>query len=176
LSFVARTGYTGEDGFELLISKEFGGKLWGEIISLGVKPCGLGARDTLRLEACMPLHGHELDEKTTPLEAGLENYVNWKGDFFGKSALLSQKEKGLPKHLLAFELESGIPRANCDIMTDGKLTGKVTSGSFSPTLRKGVGLGYFSNMLSEGSKVEVVVNSQPKGAKIVSRPFYKRAR
>jgi aminomethyltransferase len=173
-SFLARTGYTGEDGFELLIPRELGAQVWRKILSAGAKPCGLGARDTLRLEACMPLHGHDIDEQTTPLTAGLGWTIGWDKDFKGKPALLKEKADGLKKHLIAFVMDSGIPRSNCDIIINSQKAGVVTSGSFSPTLKKGIGLGYADKVLKPGDAINILIHSQEKSAKVTAKPFYKR--
>lgn len=173
-AFLARTGYTGEDGFEILTKIEFAKELWQKLISSGAKPCGLGARDTLRLEASMPLHGHEIDENTTPLEAGLAWAIYWDNNFIGREALLKQKQSGLNKFILAFILDSGIPRSNCDIMLSGRKIGTTVSGTFSPTLKKGVGMGFANIKLEPGTKVDISIHGQPKPAQVVIRPFYKR--
>lgn len=173
---IARTGYTGEDGFEIFASLENAPGLWDKLISLGVKPCGLGCRDTLRLEACMPLHGHEITDNTTPIVAGIDWTIFWDKEFIGKEVLLSQKQKGISSTLAAFVMESGIPRANCDIIIDGNHSGKVTSGTFSPTLKKGIGLGYVKEPLEIGRKIEILVHNQRRVALVVKKPFYKRHR
>ncbi|MCX5781443.1 MAG: glycine cleavage system protein T [Elusimicrobia bacterium] len=173
-SILARTGYTGEDGFEIFITNDGLKVLWNKLISMGVTPCGLGARDTLRLEACMPLHGHEINDDITPLEAGLDWAIFWDKDFIGKQALLKQKKEGLKKFLSAIIMEEGIPRAGCDILMQGKKTGIVKSGTFSPTFRKGIGLGYIEKPAKIGDILSVLIHNQEKSAKVVQRPFYKR--
>jgi len=172
----ARTGYTGEDGFELLVSNETAGAVWEKLLALGAKACGLGCRDTLRLEACMPLHGHEITEDITPIEAELGWCIFWEKDFIGKEALLTQKQRGLTRFLTAFITDSGIPRAGCDITGPDALAGSTTSGTFSPTLKKGIGLGYLNRPSAAGDKITVVIHQQPKAATVVPRPFYKRQR
>lgn len=175
-SMLARTGYTGEDGFEIVISNDSVPALWDNLISSGVKPCGLGCRDSLRLEACMPLHGHEITEQTTPLEAGLKWAIFWDKDFIGKDALVKQRDEGISKFLTAFILESGIAREKCDIILNSNPVGKVTSGSFSPTLKRGICLGYTNNKLEPGTQVEIIVHGKPRPAKAVKKPFYRRSK
>src|SRR3989339_385000 len=173
-AFLARTGYTGEDGFELLFSKECAVQVWQALLKAGAKPCGLGCRDTLRLGACMPLHGHEIDEATTPLEAGLSWAVSFDKDFIGKPALVKEKNEGLKKYLAAFSMSGGIPRGNCDIIYRGEKTGSVVSGTFSPTLKKGIGMGFSAKRLEPGEKIEILIHGQKKPAEVVKKPFYKR--
>ncbi|OGS25422.1 MAG: hypothetical protein A2314_06790 [Elusimicrobia bacterium RIFOXYB2_FULL_50_12] len=173
-AFLARTGYTGEDGFEILVNSSSAVPLWNALLAAGAKPCGLGCRDTLRLEAGMPLHGHEIDETTTPLEAGLGRTIFWDKEFIGKQALIAQKEKGLSKFLTAFRMAGGIPRAHCAIMINGRVAGQVVSGTFSPTLKTGIGMGFVNRQLESGTKIDIIIHDQPRAAEIVRRPFYKR--
>ena len=143
--FISRTGYTGEDGFEIYLSHEDAPKIWERIIEVGeeegVKPVGLGARDTLRFESSMPLYGNELSKDINPLEAGLGFFVKFdKGDFIGREALLKQKEEGLERKLIGFEMiDKGVPRHGYDVMKDGTKIGFVTTGYHSPTLKKSIG-------------------------------------
>ena len=171
---LARTGYTGEDGFEIFISNAEASALWRALLAAGVKPCGLGARDTLRLEACMPLHGHEIDDDVTPLEASLGWTVFWDKRFIGREALWHQKIHGTGTFLTALSTESGVPRQGYDIIMQGKVIGQVTSGTFSPTLKKGIALGRTNVKLSPGTAVQVLINDNLKDAVVVHRPFYKR--
>ena len=173
-SMIARTGYTGEDGFELFVSDEAAVPLWKSLVAAGAKPCGLGARDTLRLEACMPLHGHEINDDITPLEAELDRTVYWEKDFIGKKALLKQRQSGITRFLTAFTLDSGIPRAHCEIMHEGKHAGSVTSGTYSPTFKKGLGLGYTGRPFREGETIHIIIHGQPRPAEVVKKPFYSR--
>ena len=173
-ALIARTGYTGEDGFEILIDNTHAADLINQMIKDGAKPCGLGARDTLRLEAGMPLYGNELDDKTTPLDANLSWAVSFEKDFKGKEALLLQTKNGLTKYLKGIVLDSGIPRHNCDIIFQSKSVGKVASGTFSPTLKKGIATAFLNFDAKDGERVEVVVHGQNKLATIVKMPFYKR--
>ncbi len=147
-AIISRTGYTGEDGFEIYLKPEYAVKVWNKILRIGkeegIKPIGLGARDTLRLECAMLLYGNDMDETRTPLETDIAWTVKFnKEDFIGKKALLKQKEEGIKQRLIGFELlERGIPRHGYPILTERERIGTVTSGSFSPTLKRGIGLGY----------------------------------
>jgi aminomethyltransferase len=178
---VARTGYTGEDGFELYCDSGNAERLWSALLDAGAPaglvPAGLGARDTLRLEKAYPLYGHELDDQTTPLEAGLEWVIKFsKAEFFGKDILLRQKEMGLTRKLVGLELlEPGIARSGHALFKNGKSIGRVTSGTKSPSLGKSIALGYVAS--SEGgigNVVEVEIRSRKVPARIVSLPFYRR--
>jgi glycine cleavage system T protein len=169
---IARTGYTGEDGFEIFISKDKTVELWKKLISLSVKPCGLGCRDTLRLEVCMPLHGHEIDENINPLEAGFQKTINWDNDFIGKDKLVPLKDKPLRKSV-AFECLSGIARNSNEVFFGDKKIGYVTSGSFSPTLKKAMGMALIESDVKSGD-LEVVIHNNRRKVKIVTKPFYKR--
>jgi len=173
-SMLARTGYTGEDGFEIFVTNDALKYLWNTILSLGVAPCGLGARDTLRLEAAMPLHGHEITDVITPLEAELDWAISWEKNFIGKDALLKQKKNGLSRFLLAFEMREGIPRAGCEITSSGRKVGAVVSGTFSPALKKGIGMGYVDKPMKPGDALRIVIHNQEKDAVVVKKPFYKR--
>ncbi len=180
---VSRTGYTGEDGFEIMTGTAHLTGLWNSLFeagrSLGIAPVGFGARDTLRLEAGMPLYGHDLDDDTTPFEAGIGWAVKLdKGKFFGKAALAEKEKKGRRKKLVGFEmLERGIPRQGQEIKKDGKTLGAVTSGSFSPTLKKNIGMAFITDLtLKAGDTFEVVVRDKAIPAQIVKLPFYKRVK
>lgn len=174
---ISRTGYTGEDGFELMVAKKEVVKIWKMFIASGVAPCGLGARDTLRLEAGLPLYGHEYDEKTSPLEAGYGWAVKFdKGSFVGKEALLKQKGAGLAKKLVGLIPEGRqIPRSGDRVFVGEELIGTVTSGTFSPTLKKAVALAYLN---PEQAKLDASVGIEIRGkkvpAKVVAKTFYKR--
>ncbi|MCB1059132.1 MAG: glycine cleavage system aminomethyltransferase GcvT [Calditrichaeota bacterium] len=179
---IARTGYTGEDGFELYLKNEDAVHVWQEVLDKGkefdIEPVGLGARDSLRLEMKMCLYGNDIDDTTHPLEAGLGWITKLdKGDFIGRDVLLKAKEKGLTRKLVAIELEgSAFPRHGYVIQdASGKEIGKVTSGTVSPSLNKGIALGYVPSELSAiGSEVFVVCHSKPVKSKVVKPPFYKR--
>jgi aminomethyltransferase len=187
--FISRTGYTGEDGFELFLwntpleRAEKAQKLWSTIIKVGeeygIKPCGLGARDTLRIEAGFCLYGNDINESTTPLEAKLDFAVNLEKDkFIGKKALLKQIAEGIKRVRVGIRLlEHGIPRSGCKILSNGKIIGEVTSGTFSPLLKYGIGMGY---VLTEYAKPKETVNIQIRSklfkAEITDMPFYDTAK
>ncbi len=179
----ARTGYTGEIGYEVYVAPSEGPRIWQEILDagaeFGIKPCGLGARNTLRLEAKMALYGHEIDASITPWEADLAWMVKLdKGDFVGRDALVKQQEKGIQRKLIGFEMQArGIGRDGYEVLVDGRPAGWVTSGSPSPTLNKNIGLCYLPVAESHvGRAIEVVIRSQPAAAVTVETPFYKRAK
>jgi aminomethyltransferase len=177
---VSRTGYTGEDGFEVFLSWNMAKGLWDEIIEKGksfeIQACGLGARDTLRIEMGYPLCGHEIDEDTNPFEVGLSSFVKIdKGDFIGKESLKCVIERGVKKKLLGFEMiESGIPRQGYRILKDNILLGIVTSGTLSPSLEKSIGMGYLRTDIEYGDEIEIEIRRTRKKAKIVSVPFYNK--
>lgn len=176
---VSRTGYTGEDGLELIVSKKEVEPLWSQFIAEKTQPCGLGARDTLRLEAGLPLYGHEYDEQTSPLEAGYSWAVKLgKKDFIGKDVLQKQKERGLTKKLVGLEVDGQIiPREGCLIYNaqNSMLIGKVTSGTFSPTFKKPIALAYLSaESAIPGNGVLVEIRQRRLPAKIVAKTFYTR--
>lgn len=177
----ARTGYTGEDGFELFCKAEETEALWEKLLETGAAdgllPCGLGARDSLRTEAGLCLYGNDIDRTRTPLEAGLGWIVKLdKEHFIGKDALVRQKEEGVREKLVGFELEGrGIPRQGYPIVRDGATIGKVTSGTMSPTLGKAIGMAYVQSEFSEKDQsFEVEIRGRPVPARIVPTPFYKR--
>jgi aminomethyltransferase len=181
---VSRTGYTGEDGFEIYCSRSDARELWGEIWSagqedgLGLVPAGLGARDILRLEASFPLYGHELSEKITPLNAGLDRFVSFTGDraFIGREALLKQKMEGVNPKLCGLEmLARGIAREGYKVKAGNKDIGWVSSGSYSPTLDKAVALAFLEpEHTAEGNHVQVVIRDREHTARVVRIPFYRR--
>jgi len=178
---VARTGYTGEDGFELYCDATAGARLWDALLSAGESdqliPAGLGARDTLRLEKAYPLYGHELDDDITPLEAGLGWVTKFsKPTFLGREALVEQKNRGLGRKLVGLELLApGIARANYELQKQGRTIGRITSGTKSPSLGKSIAVGYVSFEDSEiGNHVDVNVRGRSVPAKIVPVPFYNR--
>jgi len=177
-ALVSRTGYTGADGFELYCGAADAVPLWEALLGagsgLGLVPAGLGARDTLRLEAALPLYGHELDDETSPLEARLDRFVKAGGPaFLGGDAILRRRDAGHRKLLIGFELlERGIARAEHAIAHDGATVGVVTSGAPSPTLGKSIGLGYVPPALAEpGTRLEVMVRGRPVAARVVETPF-----
>jgi len=185
--FASRTGYTGEDGFEVFIwnaplsNPEKALKAWEAVLEagkeFGIEPCGLGARDTLRLEAGMCLYGNDIDEQTTPLEARISFVVKFhKQDFIGKEALLKQKEQGLKRKRVGLTvLERGIPRPHQEVFKNGKRIGEVTSGTFSPLLKKGIAMAYVSSEhAKEGTQVSIKIRDKHVKAEIVKLPFYQR--
>jgi aminomethyltransferase len=180
---IARTGYTGEDGFEIYVSPNEAPRIWDEILAagaeFGIKPAGLGARNTLRLEAKMALYGHEMDATITPWEADLAWIVKLdKGDFVGREALIKQKERGIARRLIGFEMRGrGIGRDGYEVQIDGAAAGWVTSGGPAPTLNKNIGLCYLPVYQCEiGRVIHVMVRNQPVEAVTVPTPFYKRAK
>ena len=176
---VCRTGYTGEDGFEVIVSAENAPSLWRSFADGGATPCGLGARDVLRLEAGLLLHGSDMDATLTPLEAGLERFVSWdKGDFTGLTALQAIANRGLTRTLVGFRLiEKGIPRHGYAMLNGEDTIGEVTSGTHSPTLDIGIGLGYVSLEHSNpGTGIAIDIRGRRTEAEVVAIPFYTRKR
>lgn len=185
-SIVSRTGYTGEDGFEVYAAADKADQLWNKMLDAGdfgsdtgVLPCGLAARNTLRLEAGMALYGHEIDETTTLLEANL----GWicklnKGDFIGREALAKQREEGVKRRLVGFEVtERGIARDDQEVVINDVRLGKVTSGSPAPYLKKNIGMAYVpTEFANEGQQIQIDVRGRLVSAEIVKTPFYKRER
>jgi aminomethyltransferase len=180
---ISRTGYTGEDGFEIVGSDESIRRLWDEFLSVGrpfgLKPAGLGARDTLRTEVCYPLYGHELDENTTPIEAGVGFFVSFdKGGFNGREVLAGQKANGVKKKLVAFKMtdKSAPPRPHYPIRVNGGLVGEVVSGTQSPSLNLGIGLGYVPPAFAvAGTKIEIEIRGKYFPAIVVAKPIYRKA-
>ncbi len=177
--FLSRTGYTGEEGFELLLEAEEGKQLWLRLIKEGVIPCGLGARDTLRLEACMHLYGNDLTTKTTPFEAGLGWLIHLEmpSQFIGRNALEQQAKDGIKKRLVGLKLEDrAIARHGYPVLKGNMKVGEVTSGTWSPTLREAIALAYVPAELSElGTLLNVEIRDKIYKAKIVRKPFYQKA-
>lgn len=181
---ISRTGYTGEDGFELYCDAEQAPALWRALLEAGkpenALPAGLGARDTLRLEAGYCLYGHELDEQTSPLEAGLGWSVKLEkgADFIGRETLVAQKRDGLPRKLVGVRVvERGIPREGYPILRAGERIGALTSGTMCPTLGYAAGLGYVTPaQATVGSEIAIEIRGKPAAATITSIPFYKRAK
>ena len=182
-AILSRTGYTGEDGFELYLDPADAPRVWDRLLEAGEEhglvPAGLGARDTLRLEAGMALYGHEIDDSTTAWEARLGWTVKPdKGDFVGREALLAQKEKGVERRLVGFEIVGrGIAREGHRVMRGDEPVGHVTSGTWSPTFEKALGMAYVPVALAEpGTEIEIEVRSRRLPARIVETPFYRRAK
>ncbi|MDR7857667.1 glycine cleavage system aminomethyltransferase GcvT [Tissierella sp.] len=179
---VSRTGYTGEDGFEVYTTNEGIVKVWNDIMEAGkeegIKPTGLGCRDTLRFEASLPLYGHEMSEEINPLEAGFKYFVKLdkEGDFIGKEALNKLWSDGLKRKLAGFEMiDRGIPREGYEIQKDGVTIGHVTTGYMSPTLKKNIGNALISTEFTElGTEVDIIIRNKPAKAKIVSKKFLKK--
>ncbi len=178
---VSRTGYTGEDGFEIVGGDDAIQRIWDKTLAAGVpfgiKPCGLGARDTLRTEVCFPLYGHELDEETTPIEAGLGRFVSFdKGDFIGGSVLAGQNAGGVRKKFIAFKMTgaSAPPRPEYAIFCGNKKAGTVTSGTPSPSLGIGIGMGYLPpEFAMSGKSIEIEIRSRLTPATVAPKPIYK---
>lgn len=180
---VARTGYTGEDGFELYVAPEHAETVWNRLLDagqpFGIKPCGLGARNTLRLEAGMALYGHEIDATTTPYEAGLGWIVKLdKGDFLGRPTLERQAADGVRRKLAGFEIAGReIARDGYEVLVNGEPAGWVTSGAPSPTLNRNIGMAYLPSWCAApGNVIQVLVRGKPCPAKVVPLPFYKRTK
>lgn len=181
-ALVSRTGYTGEDGFELYVAPDRAERLWNTLLAEGgtrhgLVPAGLGARDTLRLEAGLMLYGNDIDAETTPLEAGLEWVVKLgKSDFIGRDSLARKKESSLTRRLVGLEMEDGsVPRHGYPVHGEGRVLGSVTSGTKSPTLGRGIALAYVETGVAvSGKRVEVEIRGRRHPAKVVRFPFYRR--
>jgi aminomethyltransferase len=180
--YVARTGYTGEDGFEIVAPADTIESVWTRALAVGhqgcLQPAGLGARDTLRTEVCYPLYGHELDENTTPIEAGVGFFVSLdKGNFVGRDVLAAQKAQGVMKKLVAFRMveKSAPPRPHYPIWVNGSSVGQTVSGTQSPSLNVGIGLGYVpAEHARAGQRIEIEIRGKRAPAEIVPKPIYKR--
>ncbi|HEV7428106.1 MAG TPA: glycine cleavage system aminomethyltransferase GcvT [Thermoanaerobaculia bacterium] len=178
-AIVSRTGYTGEDGFEIYVAPSEGPRIMRKLIDAGAKPCGLGARDTLRLEAKMALYGNDIDETTTPLEADLGWIVKVdKGEFFGRDVLQREKSEGPRRKLVGFEMvDRGIGRHGYPVVDGSEEIGVVTSGTHSPTLKKALGLAYLPlDKTAPGTEFMVLIRGKETRARVVPTPFYKRAK
>lgn len=180
-ALVSRTGYTGEDGFEIYLPSNIAPELWDKLLEAGkdegLVPVGLGARDTLRFEAALPLYGQEISQDISPLEAGLGRFVKLEKEYFiGKEALLIQKERGIKRRLIGFEmLDRGIARSHYEVEANGKTIGFVTTGSFSPSLKKNLGLALIENeYAAAGTEIEVNIRNKPLKAKVINIPFYNK--
>jgi aminomethyltransferase len=181
---LARTGYTGEDGFEIFIRNDNAGTLWDLILDKGqeqgIKPIGLAARDTLRLEAALALHGNDINEDITPVEAGFgKTIAKTKDSFIGKDVILKQLDHGVDKVFVGFKmLKSNIPRQGCELFKENKIIGNTTSGSIAPYLNIPIGLGYVEKKagIKPGDEIEVLIRNKKCPAVIVELPFYKRER
>ncbi len=175
--FIARTGYTGEDGFEIMIDPETGLELWQKLLDRGVIPCGLGARDTLRLEAAMALYGQDIDDTTSPLEAGLGWLVHLdsKGEFIGRGILETQKQHGVKKRLVGLQMQGrNIARHGYPVLHNGEQVGEITSGTLSPTLGYPIALAYVKAELGKlGQELTVEIRGKTYPAIVVKKPFYR---
>ncbi|HXR31786.1 MAG TPA: glycine cleavage system aminomethyltransferase GcvT [Solirubrobacterales bacterium] len=175
-ALVCGTGYTGEDGVELLIDPEVAPAIWAELLDAGVVPCGLGARDTLRLEVCFHLHGNDLMPERTPIEAGLGWCCDEGTGFIGAEAVLRARNEETAERLVPFEIEgAGIPRQGNPVLAGGEPAGEVTSGSFSPSLEHGIGMAYVRADLAEpDTAIEIDVRSKHRSARVASKPLYRK--
>ncbi|MBF2014234.1 MAG: glycine cleavage system aminomethyltransferase GcvT [Rivularia sp. T60_A2020_040] len=176
-AFLARTGYTGEDGFEVMVEPTVGIELWQNLLTAGVVPCGLGARDTLRLEAAMALYGQDIDDVTTPLEAGLSwlVHLDTKGDFIGREVLQQQKAIGVQHKLVGLKMPGrNIARHGYPVLSAGEKVGEITSGTLSPTLGYPIALAYVpAELTTIGNQLEVEIRGKIYPATVVKRPFYR---
>ena len=176
--FVGRTGYTGEDGFEMLVPGPDVVKVWTALTGSGAVPCGLGARDVLRLEAGLPLHGHEIDEETTPIQAGLDRFVRFDKEYIGSTVLKDQHENGVQRKLVGFTLPGrSAPRAGYSLLDQGETIGSVTSGSYSPTLDTSIGMGYvLERYVESGTTLDLDIRGRTVQVTVTELPFYTRPR
>ncbi|HIN04921.1 MAG TPA: glycine cleavage system aminomethyltransferase GcvT [Dehalococcoidia bacterium] len=176
--FAGRTGYTGEDGFELVVASGDAETIWKSLVDAGALPCGLGARDVLRLEAGLPLHGHEIDENTSPIEAGLKRFVRSDKEFVGSAALGHQLEHGVKNTLVGLTLPGrSAPRAEYPILDQGQQVGQITSGSYSPTLDTSIAMGYvLERHAILGQTLDIDIRGRISPGKVVPLPFYSRAK
>ena len=178
-SLVSRTGYTGEDGFEIYFPWDEGRQVWKALMEageeFGLLPAGLGSRDSLRFEAGLPLYGHELSASITPLEAGLGYFVHLDKDFIGSVPLAAIKEHGIPRKIIGLEMvDKGIPREHYEVRAEGRTVGRVTSGGFSPTLDKSLASALVDADAADGEEFLIVIHGREKRAKRTKRPFYKK--
>ncbi len=180
-ALISRTGYTGEDGFEIYCGSLYFRPIWERILEIGrhvgVVPVGLGARDLLRLEAAMPLYGHELTRDVTPIEAGLDKFISFeKKNFIGRTSMMHSSSSEFARRLVGFEmLDQAIPRAGVEIAFNSMPIGVATSGAFSPSLKRGIGMGYVDALkTTPGTEIDIIVRGTPHPARIAKRPFYRR--
>jgi len=175
-AIVCGTGYTGEHGVELLIDPEVATPIWAELLDAGVVPCGLGARDTLRLEVCYPLHGNELSPERNPIEAGLGWCCKEETGFVGSETIARARAEGTAEKLVAFKIEGqGIPREGNPVLHAGEEAGVVTSGTYSPSLEVGAGMAYVNSQLEQvGTEVEIDVRGKRRPARVASKPLYSK--
>ena len=175
--FVGRTGYTGEDGFEMVLDAADAEAAWRALMDAGALPCGLGARDVLRLEAALPLHGHEISPDTSPIEAGLERFVRAEGAYVGQGPLQRQREQGTERKLVGLRLSGrSAPRAGYPILFQGQRVGEITSGSYSPTLDTSIAMGYVLVRYTDpGLVLDVDIRGRSTPAEVAPLPFYTRS-
>jgi aminomethyltransferase len=182
MATIARTGYTGERGYEIIVPAHAVERVWNSLMEaggpLGIKPAGLGARDTLRLEKGYPLYGHEINDKTTPVEAGLGQFLDLKKEFIGSKSLKERQSQPPTQQLIGFELTvGGVPREGYPIYSDQKEVGTVTSGNFSPSLKRGIGMGYVDTRYAEiGNEIFVMIRDREAAGVIVKMPFYRKSK
>jgi len=176
--FAGRTGYTGEDGFELVVQSADAEPVWQSLVDAGALPCGLGARDVLRLEAGLPLHGHEIDAETSPIEAGLERFVRFDKEYVGSQVLRKQREQGVQRSLVGLTLPGrSAPRQGYAILDQGREVGRVTSGSYSPTLDTSIAMGYvLVRYASPGQPLDIDIRGRIAQGEVVPLPFYTRTK
>ena len=177
-ALISRTGYTGEDGVELVLDAGQGPQVWARLVELGASPAGLGARDVLRLEAGLRLHGTDMDAATTPLEAGLQRYVHMEGDFAGHDALVKQRESGLTRQLVGLNVRGrSVARHGYGLLHQGTSVGVISSGTFSPTLSASIAMGFVPPELAEvGQLLDVDIRGELMEVEVASLPFYSRRR
>jgi aminomethyltransferase len=179
VAIVSRTGYTGEDGFEIFVPWDQGPKLWDAILEAGkaegVRPIGLGARDSLRFEACLPLYGHELSVHISPLEADLGFFVHTEKPFIGRDALAKMKETGIPRKIIALRMEEkGIPRSGYEVRRNGRAVGTVTTGGYSPSLDASIALALVDATVAKEEALHVVIHGKERLARRVKKPFVRK--
>lgn len=177
---ISRSGYTGEDGFEIFLKNDYAQSMWEKVLAVGeefgIKPAGLGARDTLRFEAGLPLYGNELSEDITPFEAGLGFFVKLEKDFIGRDALFKQKQEELKRKIVGFEMiDNGIPRHGYDVYAQGEKIGYVTTGYQSPSLKKNIGMALIKSQFAiNGNEINIIKRNKPYKAFVTSKNFYKK--
>ena len=176
--FAGRTGYTGEDGFELVVQSAYAEQVWQSLVDAGALPCGLGARDVLRLEAGLPLHGHEIDQETSPVEAGLQRFVRSDKEYVGAQVLRQQREDGVQRSLVGLTLPGrSAPRQGYALLDQGREVGRVTSGSYSPTLDTSIAMGYvLVRYASQGQPLDIDIRGRIAQGEVVPLPFYTRTK
>lgn len=174
--FCARSGYTGEDGYELICAAGDAVQLWDVLVSAGVEPCGLGARDVLRVEAGLPLYGHELGDDMSPISAGLGWVISKTKEFLGSAEINQAREEGTPTKLQGFQLEGKrLPMPGMNVLVDGEVVGSICSGIYSPMLEKGIGFAFIRSDIKLGTPCHIDMRGKSEPGEIVSKRFYKRS-